>query len=81
MTLQTWLWEIRRKVSLLLSHGHLDAMNYPLGFLGDEAQLIVERVNSLMVTEGTIMQGAAASIMGKKGVEHFNGLLKQLLEN
>ncbi len=70
--------ELRRKLSLLLSHGHLDAGSYPLGFLKDEARLVVERENHRMATEGTIIQGAGLSLFGKEGGEHFRKLLEAL---
>ncbi|AOR76569.1 hypothetical protein [Novosphingobium resinovorum] len=72
---------MRRKVSLLLSQGHSDAGEYPLGFLGDEAALVVERQNALIATEAVTIQAAAASIMSKKGGDHFKKLLKQMTEN
>jgi hypothetical protein len=71
---------MRRKTSLLLSHGHLDAGCYPLGFLGDEVALVIERQNALMATEGVVMQAAAASVMSKEGGKHFTKLLKQMTE-
>jgi hypothetical protein len=73
------MWEIRRKLSLLLAHGHPDAGSYPLGFMSDEASLIVERTNALMATEGTIIQAAAAAVMTKEGGKHFQNVLASLV--
>lgn len=67
---------MRRKVSLLLSEGHLDAADYPLGMVEDEVALVVERVNSAAATQGVITQAAAGSIVSKEGGNHFRKLIK-----
>lgn len=72
------MWEIRRKTSLLLSHGHTDAGSYPLGFLNDESTLVTERQNGLLATEGVVLQAAAGSIMSKEGGKHFKTLVERL---
>lgn len=65
----------------MLSNGHPDAFDYPLGFLADEVAMLVERQNTLMATLGVIVQGAGGSIVGgKKGAENFTKLIKQLSE-
>jgi hypothetical protein len=44
--------------------------------LEDESLLIIERVNGQMVSEATLLQGAAASVMGgKKGNAAFKKTL------
>lgn len=65
-------------MSLLLSEGHSDAANYPLGMVDDEVEIIISRINGFMATEGVILQSAGASIMTKKGGEHFQKLIKSL---
>lgn len=72
---------MRRKTSLLLSHGHADAASYPLGFLSDEVALVLDRQNGLMATEAVLFQAAGSSIMSTKGGDHFKKLLKQMTEN
>lgn len=39
---------------------------------------MVERQNSLIATEGAVIQAAAASIMSKEGGKYFTSLLKRL---
>lgn len=71
---------MRQKTSLLLSNGHPDANDYPLGFLGDEVALLVKRQNAMMATLGVIVRAAGPSIMTKEGGKLFDNLIKQLSE-
>ena len=75
---------MRRKLSLLLANGHPDAASYPLGFLNDEAHLIVERENGLTAAQALATRSAVASVVdsafgGKKAHETFKQLIKQLI--
>lgn len=65
-------------VSLLLDHGHPQASEYPVGMLWDEADLVVERVNSRLSTEAVLIQLAAASVMSKDALKQFNKIVKRL---
>jgi hypothetical protein len=73
------VWELRRKTSLLLSHGHPAPYEYPLGFLGDEVALIVEQENGRIASESMLIYAAAAAVMSEKAGQHFMGLIKQLV--
>lgn len=67
-------------MSLLLANGHPEADDYPLGYLGDEAKLIADRLNGQIVTEAVLLQAAAASIMSKEGGKLFTKLIENLQE-
>lgn len=72
---------LRRQVSLLLSHGHPDAGDYPLGMLWVESQLVVERLNQQAVTQAVLLQLAVGSILSKKTGSEFKKTLKKLSPN
>jgi len=44
----------------------------------DEANLIIERVNAMEVTRGTLMQLAISSILSKKAGKEFEKLMISL---
>ena len=49
-------------MSLLLANGHPDAWSYPLGFLFQEAGIVVERLNTQAATDASLLQLAISSI-------------------
>ncbi len=69
---------LRRQVSLLLAEGHAQARFYPVGMVWEEATYIVERKNNDLASQAIAIQAAGASIMDKKGAEHFKKLIKGL---
>ena len=44
----------------------------------EEADLVTERVNSRMVTDALLLQGAVSGILSKDGRKQFSKLIKQL---
>lgn len=74
------MWGIRRERSLLVANGHPNAGLYPLGMLNDEAALVIEQENNRIVTEATLIQAAATSVLSKEGGEYFRDLLEGLSE-
>ena len=72
------MWGIRRQVSLLLANGHSDALNYTVGKVWDEAEIVVERLNRQAVTEAVLIQSAVASLLSKEGGKEFSKLVKRL---
>lgn len=44
----------------------------------DEAELVLNRMNGLLVTSGAIIQAAGASLMTKEGGEHYKSLMNTL---
>lgn len=81
MNLKTWLWGIRRQVSLLKDHGHQDAQHYTIGMVWDESQLVVERLNRDHATSATLMQLAVVSVLSKDGAREFKKTIKKLNDN
>lgn len=46
--------------------------------LADEALLVQERVNGLLITEAQLIQGAIASVLSKDGRKMFDKSVKRL---
>jgi hypothetical protein len=69
----------RRNVSLCLANGHTEPHKYPLGWLGDEAELIIQAQNNKIVTEAHLTQLAVASILSKEAGKAFTKELKALM--
>lgn len=65
-------------MSLLLANGHPDALDYPLGMVSDEAELIVERQNRNLATGAILMQAAVGSTQYKEMGEVFRQLIAEL---
>ena len=65
-------------MSLCLSEGHVDAFEYPLGRISDEANFIHERNNARIVTEAQLRRAAGVSLFSDKGRKEFSKLTKQL---
>ena len=64
---------------MLLANGHPQARRYTIATIWYEAQLVTERVNSLISTETILMQAAMAmTLNAKAGGKHFKKLLKRL---
>ncbi len=72
---------LRRHVSLLLSNGHPESGDYPLGMLWVESQLVVERLNQQAATQAVLLQLAVGSILSKKTGSEFKKTLKKLSPN
>lgn len=53
-------------------------MNYPVGKVWSEAQLVIERLNSLEVTRATLLQLAVSSVLSKEAGEEFRKALDSL---
>ncbi len=78
------MWGLRKQVSLLLDHGHPDAPDYPLAFMWEESQLVVERINSMLATETSLLDAAVSTGIAQFGKEAgkarrlFADLIKRL---
>lgn len=77
-SLKEWLRGIRAQVSLLLEHGHPEALSYPIGRVWEEAELVVERINSLEATRATLFQMAASTLLSQKAHRHFSETLQKM---
>lgn len=53
-------------MSLLLDHGHADAMLYPLGMVADEVELAVDRENRRIATLGVVVHQAVGATTAPK---------------
>lgn len=51
------------KASLLLSEGHSMAYDYPLGMLSEQAEIVIERINGIIVLEAVVLQSAMSAII------------------
>ena len=71
---------LRGNVNLLLANGHPQAMHYPLGYLIDEATIVVRRINNGYVTQATLLQGAVSGVLSKKANKEFQKQINRLLE-
>lgn len=74
---------LRAQASLLLANGHTDALEYPVGMVWEEAELVVERKNAELANLAVVMQAAMMSgsgNFGKKSGEHFKKLVQSLTE-
>lgn len=54
-------------------------MEYTIGQVWDEAEIVVDRVNGEMVTQAVLFQSAVASILSEKAGKEFSKLIKQLV--
>lgn len=74
------MWGLRKQVSLLLDHGHLQARQYPIRMVWEEARIVVERINQEEASRTTLLHAAAAAVMSKKGGQALKKLLKELTD-
>jgi hypothetical protein len=65
-------------VSLILAHGHTGAMDYTIGRVFDEANIVTERENARILTEAQLVQMAASSVVSAKAGKQFGKMQKQL---
>lgn len=65
MTLDEWVWGLREQLSLLRANGHLDADEYPVARVWEEAQIIVKRQNRMTATGVALFQMAVSSLFDK----------------
>lgn len=84
-SLDEWIWGLRRQVSLLLANGHADAPDYPVAFIWEETQLIVERDNQMLANHGTMLNAAVSTGIaafgkdgGRKAQAAFTRMVKKL---
>lgn len=75
------MWGLRRQVSLLLDHGHPAARKYPLGMVWEEALIVTERVNLMVVTQAQLTRMAISASFSNKGHAHFKEQIKRLVED
>lgn len=75
-------------MSELVSEGHNEAPNYPIAFVWEEVQIVVDRKNRMLASEATILQAAIntgiasfAKDGGKKANTHFQKLVESLLDD
>lgn len=61
-----------------MAEGHADAIHYSLGRLYDEANLVTERVNSLVITEAQLAQHGVSAILSAKARKAFTEMVKKL---
>lgn len=65
-------------MSLLLEHGHTEAQAYPIGMVFDEANFVLERTNSRIITDAQLKQLAATSVLSKGSRSKFGKMIKSL---
>lgn len=75
------MWGLRRQVSLLLDHGHPHAWHYPIRMVWEEAEMVVERLNGVAVTEAVFLQMAVSALFSKEGAKEFSKVVKRLTGN
>ena len=75
-----WVWGVRRQVSLLLAHGHHHAQFYPLRRVFEEAQLVVERENSLEALRARLTNQAVSAVISKKASDGFERTMKDMAD-
>lgn len=61
-----------------MDHGHPCSWDYPIGFAIDESNLVIERENTRIVTEATLLQLAVSSILSDKGRTAFRKEINKL---
>jgi len=59
----------------------VNAQQYPIGMVWDEARLVVERRNREHATNAILTQLAVASILSKDGRKEFTKTVKRLNES
>lgn len=74
------MWGLRKKVSLLLDHGHLQARQYPVGMVWEEAQIVVNRWNQEEASRAALLNKAVAALLSKNGGQAFKKTLKELTD-
>ncbi|MNK37380.1 hypothetical protein D3C87_559460 [compost metagenome] len=65
-------------VSLLVDHGHPEAMQYPIAMLWDESDLVIERLNGQAITQAVLFQMAAGSLLSKDAAREFKKIVTGL---
>lgn len=65
-------------MNLLLGNGHPDADLYPLGMLHDEAALVIERMNAIVVAQSIGFRTAYISAKVKDGDQVMGDYVKRL---
>jgi hypothetical protein len=68
-------------VSLLLSEGHTEARNYPIGFAWSEARIIRQRQAARRRADAAQMQMVIASVFDSKAGKQLAKVLKRLDES
>ena len=69
---------LRRKVSLLLDHGHPHARHYPVPMLWFEAELVRERLDQAFATTAALTQLAISSVLSEKAGKALQEQIKRL---
>lgn len=75
------MWEgVRQKVSLLVGNGYPydEVMDWSLGRVSDEAELVAQRTNQLIGTLGLVVQAAGGSMFSEEGGKAFGALIERL---
>ncbi len=72
---------MRAQLSLLLSEGHANAEQYPLGMIWDEAILATRRRNVDEANRVTLLQMAVSGVIAPKANKHFMAEIKKLLKD
>lgn len=63
---------------MLRAHGHTAPETYPLGMMSDEVNLVIERVNGLLITEASLIRDAVSGMVSKKNSKAFGDSVKRL---
>lgn len=74
------MWGLRKQVSLLLDHGHQYARFYPVGWVWEESQIVVERINREEASRTALLQVAGSAVMSKDGAKLLKQVLKELTD-
>lgn len=69
---------VRDVASFLISEGHTQARDYPLGTLLYEAEIAKERCNNNIVTEIALMQMVVGSVLSKDAAKALKKQLEKL---
>lgn len=67
-----------------MSEGHTDAPDYPIAFVWEEIQLVVDRKNRMLASEATVMHAAintAVAAFGKDGGSKAHAAFQKLIKN
>ncbi len=67
-------------MSLLLDAGHIQANQYPVHWVWEEAEIVMDRQNRTMASEAVLLQAAVSSVLSKPAAKEFGRLIKRLNE-
>ena len=78
MTFADWLFGLRLDVSLLLEAGYPNPWEYPVGYLMDEARIVLARRDQEQARHVGILRMAVASLLDRKAANEMKKVFKRL---